>query len=320
MKGGESMARKRNRSNSNKNKHRQKTLKYQMETAIVKNFQQGTKKRAAKMSENGTGATIYSESHKNNLLAFAGMFSSFCKDIYGVKNVNEIKPEHAKAFMIHKAQTCADSTLATYHQHLNKLSKCFNKVFTSCEGSITFGWNIPPGNNNTKQRDVKISRESMDNILSKMDMKYGTHRAIMLSEALGLRVSESVKVKGEFIDLERGVVGVVGKGGKYREIPIREDRRELLAKFKSEYPDVRIADVKPNSVNATFHRACEREGITDLKDSKSGIHAVRKLWATELYEEKLREGVNERDAWGDVSFVLGHGRDRSDLFKVYIVQ
>lgn len=314
------MGRKRNRSNSNKNKNRQKTLKYQMETAVVKNFNQGTQKRAAKMSQNGTGATVFSESHKNNLLGFVGMFSGFCKDTYGIKNVNEIKPEHAKAFMEDKAKTCADSTLKTYHQHLGKLSKCFSKVFSSCEGSLTLGWNIPPGNNNTKQRDVKISREAMDNIIGKMDMKYGTHRAIVVAEALGLRVSESVKVKGEHIDLDRGVVGVVGKGGKYREVPIREDRRELLTRLKEEYGENKIADVKPNSVNATFKRACEREGITDLKDTKSGIHAVRKLWATELYEEKLSDGMSEKEAWGDVSEVLGHGRDRQDLFKVYIVR
>ena len=291
-----------------------------METAIIKNFHQGTQKRAAKMSASGTGATVFSESHKKNLLGFVGMFSSFCKDTYGIKNVNEIKAEHAKAFMDHKSKTCADSTLKTYHQHLGKLNKCFNKVFKSYEGNMMKGWIIPPGNNNTKQRDVKISRESMDNILGKMNMKFGTHRAIVVAEALGLRVSESVKVKGSHIDLDRGVVGVVGKGGRYREVPIREDRRETLAQLKEQYGDSKIADVKPNSVNATFHRACEREGITDLKGAKSGIHAVRKLWATELYEEKLSDGVSEKEAWGDTSEALGHGRERQDLFKTYIVR
>ena len=314
------MGRKRNRSNSNKNKNRPKTLKYQMETAVIKNFNQGTQKRAAKLSANGTGATVFSESHKKNLLGFAGMFSSFCKEQYGIRNVNEIKPEHAKAFMDHKSKTCADSTLKTYHQHLGKLSKCFNKVFSSCEGKLTAGWIIPPGNNNTKQRDVKISRDSMDNILGKMNMKFGTHRAIVVAESLGLRVSEAVKVKGSHIDLERNVVGVVGKGGRYREVPIREDRRETLSQLKEQYGDSKIADVKPNSVNATFKRACEREGITDLKDTKSGIHAVRKLWATELYEEKLNDGVSEKEAWGDTSEALGHGRERQDLFKTYIVK
>lgn len=314
------MGRKRNRSNSNKNKQRTKTLKYQMETAIVKNFNQGTKKRAAKMSENGTGATIFSESHKNNLLDFVGSFSKFCKDHHGIRNVNEIKPEHAKSFMEAKAKTCSDSTLKTYHQHLNKLSKCFNRVFSSCEANLTKGWVIPAGNNNTKQRDVKISRESMNTVLGKMDMKFGTHRAIVVAEALGLRVHEAVKVKGSHIDLNRGVVSVIGKGGRPREVLIREDRRDVLAKLKDQYCDSKIADVRGDSVNATFQRICVREGITDLQGSKTGIHAVRKLWATELYEEKLSDGMSEKEAWGDVSEQLGHGRDRQDLYKVYIIQ
>lgn len=310
----------RNRSNSNKNKNRPKSLKYQMETAVLDNFNEGKSKRAAKMSEGGYGSKIYSHSTKNNLLDFVGTFASFCKSQYGIKNVKDVKSEHAKAFMEKSAKTCNDNSMREYHQHLKKLDKCFKATFKSYKNDLTSGWKLPSGKNQTKLRDVKIERESMNKVLDKLDMKYGTHRAIALAEALGLRVSEAVMVKGSHINLDKGVVHVIGKGGRPRQVPIREDRKEILVQLKEQYGDTRIALVKENSVNATFKRICKREEIHDLDGSKSGIHAIRKLYATEQFEELVDNGMDEKRAFDEVSAQIGHGENRNDLFKTYIVR
>lgn len=295
------------------------SLAYQMRESINQNFSEGKSKRAAKMSEGGRGASVYSYSHRKSLIEFSTQFANYCKSEFGVKNVKDVTREHAQAFLNEKAKTCSDTTLKTYHQHLNKIDKCFKSSYKSYKSDLTQGVVIPAGTNQTKLRDVKISRESMNKVLDKLDMRHATHRAIACAEALGLRASESAKIKGEHINLEKGVVSVVGKGGRYREVKIPEDRQGVLSSIKEMCGDGRIAPVKTDSVNVTFNRICEREGIDDLEGTKSGIHAVRKLWATELYEEKLGEGMSEKEAWGDVSEELGHGRDRPDLFKTYIV-
>lgn len=296
------------------------SLAYQMRQAINNNFKEGTSKRAAKMSDGGTGSRVYGYSHRKDLIELGSQFANFCRDNFGVKLVKNINSSHVDAFLKEKAKTCADTTLKTYYTNLNKLNKVVNASYSSCKADWGKGVNIPTGRNQTKQRDVKISRESMNKVLDKLDMRHASHRAIACAEALGLRASETVKLRGEHIDLKKGIVTIQGKGGRVREIPIPEARKELLTTLKEQYSECRIATVKPDSVNATFSRICEREGLTDLDGSKSGIHAVRKLWATEQFEEKIEQGLSEKDAWGDVSQALGHGRDRMDLYGVYIVR
>lgn len=296
------------------------TLAYQMRSAVNDNFSEGKSKRAAKLSDGSYGSAIYSYAHRKDLIEFSSQFANFCKETFGIKQVKDVNSEHAKAFIEEKSKSCADSTLKTYHQHLIKLNKCFKSSFKSFKDDLTSGWVIPRGNNVTKLREPKMSRESMDKVISKLDMTFGSHRAIALAEALGLRASETVKVKGSHIDLNKGVVTVQGKGGRFRDVPIREERKELLHQLKEEFGESRIAPVKPDSVNATLQRICRREEIADLEGSKSGIHAIRKLYATECYELKLAEGKSEQSAWADVSENLGHGRNRPDLHKIYVVK
>lgn len=296
------------------------SLAYQMRQAINNNFEEGTSKRAAKFSDGGTGSTIYSYNHRKDLIEFGSQFANFCRDEFGVKFIKDINSSHVDAFLKRKAETCADTTLKTYYTNMGKLNAVAKSSYSSCKADWRQGVNIPKGANQTKQRDVKISRESMNKVLGKLDLSHASHRAIACAEALGLRASETVKLRGDHIDLKKGTVTIQGKGGRYREVPIPKDRVELLTSLKEQYSDCRIATVKPDTVNATFSRICDRVGVDDLDGSKSGIHAVRKLWATESFEEKVESGLSEKDAWADVSESLGHGRDRMDLYGVYVVK
>lgn len=296
------------------------SLAYQMRQAINNNFEEGTSKRAAKFSDGGTGSTVYGYSHRKDLIELGSQFANFCRDEFGVKFIKDINSSHVDAFMKRKAETCADTTLKTYYTNIGKLNRVAQASYSSCKANWREGVNVPTGSNKTAHRDVKISRESMNKVLDKLDMRHASHRAIACAEALGLRASETVKLRGDHIDLDKGVVRIQGKGGRFRDVPIKEDKRELLENLKEQYSDCRIAVVKPDTVNATFSRICDRVGVDDLDDSKSGIHAVRKLWATESFEEKIESGLSEKEAWGEVSQDLGHGKDRMDLFSTYVVR
>ena len=304
-----------------KRNNKPSSLAHQLRSSVNNNFEPGKSKRAAKLSDDGFGAKVYGYSSRDRLLDVGTQFANYCRDNFSVKFAKDIEPRHVQAFLKSKADAgVQDSTLKSYYQSIKKLNLTANATFCSSKGDWTKGVSIPCGRSSSTLRSVKMSREGMDKVLDKLDMRHASHRAIACAEALGLRASEAVRIQGRHIDLNRGVVGVVGKGGRYREIPIREDRRELLTSLKEQYSDCRIANVKADSVNATLKRICQREDISDLDGSKSGIHAVRKLYATEQFEDKLESGMDERQAWGDVSEALGHGRDRTDLYKVYIVR
>lgn len=306
---------------SKKSKNGKPSMAYQLRNAVNMNFNEGTSKRAAKMSDGGYGSKVYSYNHRDDLLDLASQLGRYCRSEFKLSLVKDIKQEHIESFLEHKSKTCSDTSLKTIRQNLSKLNKCVNSAYhKSCKEDWTSGLITPSGTNQTKLRDEKISRPSMDKVLGALDMRYASHRALVLAESLGLRASETVKVKGSHIDLNKGVVSVVGKGGRFREVPIPERAREALTTFKEQYGDERIAPVKPDSVNEIFKRVRERVDVHDLDGTKSGVHAIRKLWATELFEEKVESGMSEKDAWGDVSEALGHGRDRQDLFKVYVVK
>lgn len=306
---------------SKKRNNKKPTLAYQLRNAVNMNFIEGTSKRAAKMSDGGTGATVYSYNHRSDLIDLASQFAKFCKESYGVSLAKDIRAEHVDGFLKEKSKTCSDTTLKTYYTNLSKLNKCVNSAYNrSCKENWTKDVIRPGGSNQTKLRDAKISRESMNKVLGALDMRHASHRALALAESLGLRASECVKVKGSHINAEKGTVSVQGKGGRFREVTIPKERRELLNGFKEQFGDERIAPVKPDSVNEIFKRIREREDVHDLDGCKSGVHAIRKLWATELFEEKIEQGLSEKEAWGDVSEELGHGRDRDELFKVYVVR
>lgn len=296
------------------------TLAYQLRASVNNAFQEGRSKRADKLnSEDGRKNNVYSYNHRKDLIQFASQFAEYCKG-QGVRMAYEINASHVRTFLEHKSKTCADSTLKTYYQHIGKLNKLVCKEYKTIQTNWRQDVQIPQGVNHTKQRDVKVSRESMDKVLDNLDLKYATHRGIILAESLGLRASEVSKIKGTFIDIEKRTVTVQGKGGRFREIPIPESRVEILSHLKEAFPESRICSAKPDSVNTTLKRQLAYADCHDLDDSKSGIHAVRKLWATEMYEEKIECGMSEKDAWGDISESLGHGRERPDLYKVYIVK
>ena len=307
------MARKRNNKPS--------SLAYPLRESVKTNFKPGTPKRAGKMSEHGTGATVFSYCSRDRLCDVATQFANYCRDKHDIKFAKDIEAKHVEGFLKSKAEAgVQDSTLKSYFQSIKKLNLTANATFSSSKNDWTSGVNIPVSGNTAKLREPKMSRQSMDKVLNKLDFRHATHRAIACAEALGLRACEAVKLQGKHIDLQRGVVCMVGKHGRYREIPIPEAKKDLLEGFKNEFSDCRIANVKADSVNATLQRICKREDIHDLDGSKSGIHAVRKLYATEQFEDKLSQGMDERQAWGDVSEQLGHGRERMDLFKTYVVR
>lgn len=299
------------------------SLAYQIRSAVNNNFREGTSKRAAKMSENGTGSTVYSYAHRKNLIEFGTQFANYCKSEFNIKQLKDINQTHIDSFLKHKATTCADTTLKTYYQHISKLNKCVNASFSSCKADWTKGVMIPQGSNNTKQRDAKISRESMDKVLNNLDMKIDSHRGIFIAEALGTRVEETVTMRARDIDIEKGIVYIPkgnAKGGREREVPIPEDKLETFKAFKEEFGDSRIVDIHKDSVNEEFRELRKELDIHDLDGTKSGIHAIRKLYATEHFEELVSQGMDEKQAWDATSDLIGHGENRNDLFKAYVIR
>ncbi|MEW6055251.1 MAG: site-specific tyrosine recombinase/integron integrase [Bdellovibrionota bacterium] len=133
---------------------------------------------------------------------------------------------------------------------------------------------------------------------------------IRLLYATGLRVSELTNLKPDEVNLETGIVRILGKGGKSRIVPLDAETTRLVRYYLEHIRPERIRD--PGAVPSNLFLSSQGKGFTRqgfwklLKkygkragiDSKLSPHVLRHAFATHL----LEAGMNLRT----LQMLLGH--------------
>lgn len=127
---------------------------------------------------------------------------------------------------------------------------------------------------------------------------------ISLLYATGIRRSELISLNRDSVDFKRGVIRVLGKGDKMREVPVTATLSEELGAFleRSDCPVAEALLVTPSGVRlypVFVDRAVKRElgGIADITSRKSP-HVLRHTLASEL----LGDGAD----LNSIKELLGH--------------
>ena len=310
------------------------SLKYQIFDSIGASFCPSQSKHMLK--EQGTydfGEKIFSYSSMNRLKDVGADFAKFVKQNYPqIKMVKDINSMHCEAFLKSKLDGgCSASTIKSYAQSLQKLGKCCLYNFGE---KTKIDWKSDKSiydNSKLEGQSAKIRTLSMDKKDFEKIVDYGrdcqSKDALKICWAFGLRSEEVVSIRG--IDIrEKSLIVSNAKGWRIRELSADTlEKREALSRLKelkSEHIKAfmsgseRVFTIKKNSVNDYLQTNLRRSGITKYNDSKTGIHSIRKAFASREYERFRSEGMNHREAWGKVSNELGHGKDRMELFKVYV--
>lgn len=298
-----------------------RNLKYQLKTAIEKNFKEGMDKHSIKVN-GGDGTKIFSYADKSNLINFTGNFSNWMKDNHPeVKMAKDINSNHVQSFLNSKAQDCSRATLKQYVSKANKMAKLINHTYNQ---NLKFNVVSPVSkSSNQVLRNKQMEVNHYNKLINGMRDGNGKN-ALLITKKFGLRVSEVTKLQNRDIDLNKGVIRVVGgKGGRDREVPIRtQEQREVAEQLKATVVQEtdRIVPIKPNSVNMALNRAMDKIGV-GAEYSDTGIHSIRKLYAQEQYNYYRNSGMEVNKALGEVSRDLGHsiqrGRDM-DLMCRYV--
>ena len=297
-----------------------RNLKYQFLNAINDNFKEGMSKNSIKEAGQMNGTRIFSYSDRTNLIDVASNFSNFMKQNYAdVKMVKDIKAEHIQSFLNMKSKTCSGATMKQYESKFNKLEKIVNNTY-NCNANYR-GFSTPNGANATKIRNSAMSKadfKKLENSFSNSSSR--AKIAIQLTARAGLRVSECTKLQGRQIDLNKGVIRVIdGKGGRDREVTIRQEDKAFFTDLKANYGDVeRICPVQNDSINKAISREMEKLDMKEKYEDTS-IHAIRKMYAQEQFDRYRDEGMEIREALGAVSVDLGHGENRLELMKEYVL-
>lgn len=141
-------------------------------------------------------------------------------------------------------------------------------------------------------------------------VEFGTYDAalrriiISLLYATGIRRSELISLNRDSVDFKRGVIRVLGKGDKMREVPVTATLSEELGVFlgRSDCPVTEALLVTPSGVRlypVFVDRAVKRElgGMADITSRKSP-HVLRHTLASEL----LGDGAD----LNSIKELLGH--------------
>ncbi len=298
-----------------------RNLKYQLKTCVEQNFKEGMDKHSIKQCGGGNGK-IFSYADRSNLINFTSNFANWMKDNYPeVKMAKDINSNHVQSFLNSKSNNCSRATLKQYVSKANKMAKLINNTYNQ---DIKFNVVAPVSkSSNQPLRNKQMEVNHYNKLISKMRDGNGKN-ALMITKNFGLRVSEVTKLQNRDIDLDKGVIRVVGgKGGRDREVPIRsQEQRQVAEQLKATVRQEtdRIVPIKPNSINMALSRAMDRIGVGE-EYSDTGIHSIRKLYAQEQYNYYRSSGMEINQALGEVSRDLGHSLERGkdmDLMCIYI--
>jgi len=297
-----------------------KNLKHQFIHAIEDNFKEGMDKHSIKANDIRNDGKVFSYADRKNLIDIASNFSNYMKVNYpDIRQVKEVRAEHIQGFFNDKAKECSNATLKQYQAKFNKLEKVVNKTYNI--NTKYKGYTLPLAKENTKIRDSSMSKEDFKKLEKAFNNSNSSAKvAIQLTSRAGLRVSECTKLQGRDINLKDGVIHVEGgKGGRNRDVPMREQDKQYFSSLKSNVGDrERVCPVQSDSINKSIDRAMKREGIRN-KYSDTSIHCIRKMYAQEEFNRCRSEGIEIKQALQRVSVLLGHGEDRIELMRQYVL-
>jgi integrase len=300
-----------------------RNLNYQFLNAINNNFKEGMNKHSLKAEGTKDGVKIFSYSDRKNLIDVASNFSKYMKENHKeVKQIRDISPQHVQGFLNFKSKECSGATLEQYKSKFNKLERLSNATYKGSKVDFTRGLVLPMGKERT--RSIEMNREHYSKLLKNIEgSRSKAVPAIQLAGRFGLRVSETVNLKGKDIQLEKGVLHIhESKGGRSRDILItKPEDKAFLQNLRDRVSDnERVIPLKEDSVNKFLQRELSELGITEYKEKGTGIHALRKMYAQDRYNELRGQGYEIKEALDEVSILLGHGRDRDELMQRYVLQ
>lgn len=153
----------------------------------------------------------------------------------------------------------------------------------------------------------------------------------------GLRIHETLKLDRSQAEraLKTGVLHVVGKGGRERDVPLSMESKEMLQEriqevergqklyvAEGEKTHLVIKQVQ-NWINRNrehFQNQSRHQGRDEGEAIIESItfHGLRHAYAQKRYQEAIERGLNDRKARLEVSELLGHERD--DVTRIYTVK
>ncbi|MTI84344.1 MAG: integrase [Firmicutes bacterium] len=255
-------------------------------------------------------------------------FAIFCVKEFKIRNLRNIGDKHISAYVERRRQV--GRTEKVIKNDLSAI-RMFHKFIPNARHRIS-------GNDKFKLQSTPDGR--LDRVWDEREYRTMIDRArelgrgdvemvIRLARNSGLRIHECLRINKKMAErfIDKGVITIKGKGGRVRDVPLREEARKVLqiaakkidkGNDKLFVPRGRRTDLVKDSIENFI--AGHRDSCTDHdqkgSDVKITFHGLRHTYAREEYLKRLSNGMPERKAQKEVALLLGHGRP--NVVKIYL--
>jgi integrase/recombinase XerD len=242
-------------------------------------------------------------------------FAKWCKQQFSIKNIAEINPEHAEAYIQEfKKRGVSGGYLGKIICAIRKFDIAMREAKIKPAGSPPLLKGIR-GFHSPRRPENAYSTSQAKAIIRNMkkharDPQTATVVSLMLHA--GLRVREAVNLRKEDIQIRDPSTVIMRiekgtKGGQIRKFEILdEESRSFLKKLweRSEEGDIfkNKKGLASKTKDAVRH-ACDRLGVP-----LHGTHGFRRTFAQRMYLKLRSEGISEQQARLLVANALGHHR------------
>ena len=265
-------------------------------------------------------------------------FLDYCSRVRGRIDNRQIDHRDFKSYMEHQiARGLAANELHKIRSAIAKFGALYGKTNSFHSLSKKFGKRIrllvdqghlPPPH---RPRVTPKVRDAVIDLLQARDLeaerKSGVPRAYHLALRLQKEASlRSIEATSRFtpgsllrLDGDPGIISVLGKGGRVRELPISRDLYLRLEAYFTRSNSTHLAPLR------SYQEALRRATLA-VGGRSTGSHAHRRTSAVEnknrQYGRYVRAGVTPKQARHesrqDTIENLGHSRSRRDLAKAYL--
>lgn len=243
------------------------------------------------------------------------MFGAFLEE-HGISTVREVTPTHLRQYL--EAMRGRGNSTVTVERAYGGL-RCFFG-FLSRERMIPQNPIQLVEKPRVERKLIKpLSMEQVRLLLAQCRQKrYDEHRLwtiMVLIFDTGLRISEVIGLRKDAIDFNTGILRVMGKGGKERDVPFGINSKRALWGYMARRGDIPGQDLFFVSrfggrccrhlLRKEFHRLGTQAGIQGVRVSP---HTMRHTFATQYI-------LNGGDAFS-LQQMLGHST--LDMVKIYV--
>ena len=273
----------------------------------------------------GKSIGVHSYATLDDYRAIARQCMSFCKENFGLKDIEKLNGEYVAEFLNAKLESgLAKSSLQKYSAALEKLEVALNRYAEQHNTGKEYQFDEAI---KEVREAVYATRESQDSsrYIENVQEKIGKieNQAHQLAAKMqyegGARRDEigagkynqltEKNLQGIKTDpktgKEVGTVSVQGKGGKIREIHVSPETYRQLEQYIQKHEQFKI----------NYH-AYRNELKSAIGPEYTGTHGLRWAYAQDRFQELQASGRSFEQALQDVSVELGH--NRPDITEHYL--